>query len=241
VIATSKEIPTDYRIDFEDLITRYSPMLFRVALRRLRNIEDAEDAVQDALLSAYKYFGQFEGRSQVSTWLTRIVTNAALMKLRQYPRRETVSLDQTQESDLSTLADELRDEKPNPEAICAQTEMDEILRGAIDRLSPRLRSAIQLCELNGFSTQEAATALGISTAAMKSRAARGRASLNVLLGSVIGSRPAAETGPVMNHTSIVHGRHRLLEHGAPFAAAAGPVGQSAHDCNSDLVTPQSPE
>src|ERR1700680_1520443 len=82
--ATANQVFADYSIAFEDAISRYSSTLFRVALRRLRNIEDAEDAVQDALLSACKHIGQFEGRSQLSTWLTSIVTNTARMKLRQH-------------------------------------------------------------------------------------------------------------------------------------------------------------
>src|ERR1700739_3865276 len=90
--------------DFEGAISRYSPTLFRVALRRLRDIEDAEDAVQDALLSACKHIGQFEGRSQLSTWLTTIVSNVALMKLRRYSRHEMLSLDQQQENDGVALA-----------------------------------------------------------------------------------------------------------------------------------------
>src|ERR1700691_2881239 len=80
--ATANQAFADCPNALEDAISRYSPTLFRVALRRLRNVEDAEDAVQDALLSAYKHIGQFEGRSQLSTWLTTIVTNAARMKLR---------------------------------------------------------------------------------------------------------------------------------------------------------------
>jgi RNA polymerase sigma-70 factor (ECF subfamily) len=79
VSAISNQVFATYQNDFEGVISRYSPVLFRVALRRLGNVEDAEDAVQDALLSAHKHVGQFEGRSQLSTWLTRIVTNVALL------------------------------------------------------------------------------------------------------------------------------------------------------------------
>src|ERR1700693_5011606 len=79
--AITNQVFPDCPNDFEGAISRYSPILFRVALRRLRNIEDAENAVQDALLSGHKHTGRFEGRSQLSTWLTRIVTNVSLMKL----------------------------------------------------------------------------------------------------------------------------------------------------------------
>ena len=199
--ATSNQVFAEPLYDFEGIISRYSPVLFRVALRRLRNVEDAEDAVQDALLSAYKHIGQFEGRSQLSTWLTRIVTNAAGMKLRRYSRHETVSLDQNQESEATTLANELIDTRPNPESICAQSEVDATLRQALAQLSPKLRNAIQMRDLDCFSTREAANALGISTNALKSRVTRGRATLSLLLNGVIGTRPAAEgaAGPALLH------------------------------------------
>jgi RNA polymerase sigma-70 factor, ECF subfamily len=64
--STQNEVFAD-QVDLGGVASRYSPMLFRIALRRLRNVEDAEDAVQDALLSAYKHIGQFEGRSQLSS------------------------------------------------------------------------------------------------------------------------------------------------------------------------------
>jgi RNA polymerase sigma-70 factor (ECF subfamily) len=194
VSATINQVFAEHLNDFEGVISSYSPVLFRVALRRLRNVEDAEDVVQDALLSAYKHIGQFEGRARLSTWLTSIVTNTAGMKLRQHSRHETVSLDLHHENDGAKLANELRDVRPNPETICAQTERDESLRQALAQLSPKLRDAIQMRDLDGFSTQEAANALGISTNALKSRLARGRANLSLLLNEVIGKRPAAAAG-----------------------------------------------
>jgi len=186
--------------DLEGVISNYSPVLFRVALRRLRNVQDAEDAVQDALLSACKHIGQFEGRSQLSTWLTSIVSNAAGMKLRQISRLETVSLDQSvgKENDGATFANKLKDVRPNPENICAKNEMDETLRRALAELSPKLRDAIQMY-LDGISTREAAKALGISTHAVKSRVRRGRSMLNLLLTR---SGKAPQAAPFVNATSV---------------------------------------
>ncbi len=198
VSVSANQVCADYRNDFEGAITRYSPILFRVALRKLRNIEDAEDAVQDALLSAYKHIGQFEGRSQLSTWLTSIVTNVALMKLRRYSRHEILPLEQNDEGDCTALARELKDARPNPEAICAQAELDEKLRRALEQLSPKQRSAIQMCELDGFSTREAANALGISTNTLKSRVSRARGNLGVLLRDVSGSHQVTDDAPVVD-------------------------------------------
>jgi RNA polymerase sigma-70 factor (ECF subfamily) len=155
--------------------------------------------VQDALLSAYKHMGQFEGRSQLSTWLTSIVTNTAGMKLRQHLRHEMVSLDQNQENDGATFTNKLKDSRPNPETICAKKEMHETLRRALAQLSPKLREAIQMRDLDGFSMQETASALGISTNALKSRVARGRATLSLLIHKFVAANEAAEpaAGPAL--------------------------------------------
>ena len=83
----------------ETLFRRYQRPLFQTALRVLGNAEDAEDALQDGLLSAYRNLKRFEGRSQFSTWLTRIVINAALMKRRSAKARPAVSLDETHHED----------------------------------------------------------------------------------------------------------------------------------------------
>jgi RNA polymerase sigma-70 factor, ECF subfamily len=222
VSAATNQVFADHLNDFEGTISRYSPVFFRVALRRLRNVEDAEDAVQDALLAACKHIGQFEGRSRLSTWLTSIVTNTTGMKLRQHLRYETVSFDQNQENDGATLANKLKDARPNPETICAQREMNETLRQALAQLTPKLRDAIQMRDLDGFSTREAASALGISTNALKSRLSRARATLSLHLGEVIGTRPATGTGPVVNRAGVVRSRRRSIGYLEASTAAAGP-------------------
>jgi RNA polymerase sigma-70 factor (ECF subfamily) len=182
--------------DFEGVVSRYSPVLFRIAVRRLRNAEDAEDAVQDALLSAIKSLGQFDGRSQLSSWLTRIVINAALMKLRSRSRRETVSFDQSTEDGSVNLANRIVDARPNPEAVYAQTEMDENLRGALQQISPKLRIAFQMRELAGMSSLETANALGISVNTLKSRITRARAALSSHLDKVHSARRQGEPGSI---------------------------------------------
>src|SRR5260370_42487908 len=83
----------------EALFRRYHRPLCQTALRVLGNTEDAEDALQDGLLSAYRNLKRFEGRSQFSTWLTRIVINAALMRRRSAKARPAVSLDETPRED----------------------------------------------------------------------------------------------------------------------------------------------
>ena len=177
--SAADEIFSEHHREFESVAARYSPVLFGVALRRLRNVEDAEDAVQEALLSAYKHFGQFEGRSQLSSWLTRIVIKAAGMKLRGRCRREVISLDQTAGDGAAALVNELADAGPTPEHICEQTERQEMLRKALAQISPKLRAAFQMREIAGLSAREAADALRITKNTLKSRISRARAAVGL--------------------------------------------------------------
>ena len=186
--STLNELSADQEIDLGGVASRYSPMLFRIAFRRLRNVEDAEDAVQDALLSAYKHIGQFEGRSHLSSWLTRIVINAAGSKLRKRPRQEIVSLDQAWGDGETTLANELVDARPSPETICRQSEMEELLGRALADTSPKLSLAFQMREIAGFSTREVAGALKIKPSTLKSRVNRARSAVRLYVGRANGAR-----------------------------------------------------
>ncbi|MBZ5702496.1 MAG: sigma-70 family RNA polymerase sigma factor, partial [Acidobacteriia bacterium] len=136
----------------ETLFRRYQRPLFQTALRVLGNAEEAEDAVQDGLLSAYRNLKRFEGRSQFSTWLTRIVINAALMRRRSQKSRPAVSLDDTTHEDALSVAERFADDAPNPEQVFAGTELREMIRENLDELSPLLRTAFVLREVEGYST-----------------------------------------------------------------------------------------
>jgi len=175
----------DRHVEFENVVARYSPALLGVAFRRLQNVEDAEDAVQDALLAAYRQIGQFEGRSQMSSWLTRIVINAAGMRLRSRCYGQVVSLDQTTEDGSGALVNELMDAGPTPEGICQQAEWDEMLERALTQL----RDAFQIREVAGLSTREAADALKITRNTMRSRISRARLAVSSYIEKVSGMRP----------------------------------------------------
>lgn len=167
--------------NFGATLTRYLPMLYRVALRQLGNHEDAEDAVQDALLCAFKHISQFENRSHISTWLYRIVINSARMQVRRQRNRKFLHLDEMSEDDSGKCAYQLVDSGLNPEQACFRAELHENVQQLISELPPRLRDAIELRHINGLSTDESAWARGITQSAMKSRAKRGRTQLSVLL------------------------------------------------------------
>jgi RNA polymerase sigma-70 factor, ECF subfamily len=154
--------------------------LYNVAFSLLRNREDAEDAVQDALLSAYLNLQAFEGRARFSTWLTRIVLNSALMKRRRLRKHLQVSFRGNDAYDATALP-EIVDTRPNPEEACALAETRGQLRCGLERLSPALRSAFYLTDVRQLSTSDAAKAAGIKISAIKSRAVRARGRLASLL------------------------------------------------------------
>jgi RNA polymerase sigma-70 factor (ECF subfamily) len=166
----------------ETLFRRYHRPLFQTALRVLGNAEDAEDALQDGLLSAYRNMKRFEGRSQFSTWLTRIVINAALMKRRSAKARPAISLDDTQHEDEIPPSERFADGGPNPEQVYAGTEIREMIDENLEELSPLLRSAFVLREVQGYSTGEAAKKLGVTENTLKARLWRARHQLAERLG-----------------------------------------------------------
>jgi RNA polymerase sigma-70 factor (ECF subfamily) len=162
--------------ELDCVVTRHLPMFYKRAFRFLGNAPDAEDAVQDALLSAYRHLGQFRGQAQLSTWLMTIVTNAALMQLR---RRHSgyFSLDHEHEEDGLSFSERLSDSKPNPEEVCSTMEARHRLVEGIQRLSPKLRRTFQLRDIDGLTTKEAAHALRVPQGTVKARLARARAKL----------------------------------------------------------------
>jgi RNA polymerase sigma factor (sigma-70 family) len=155
---------------FNTLTERYRPQLFRVAHRITRSIEDAEDAVQDTLLSAFLHVRDFDGRSGFGTWLTRIAINSALMNLRKKKRT-------SRDSGTDGPHYEITDHQPNPEMRYAQSEEEAILEKAIESLRPTLRVALQIQRLQEQSMRETAEAIGISLAAAKTRLFHARAAL----------------------------------------------------------------
>jgi len=160
------------------IFVHYSSRLFRAAFLLLRNKEDAEDALQDGLINAYIHLNSFQGRSLFSTWLTRIVMNAALMALRRRRARPETSLGECQEGGVEDHRPARAvDCRPNPEQACAAMEAKQIVEKHIDQLSARSRIVFRLREVKGLSTKEAREVLGISEGVVKSRLFRARGQL----------------------------------------------------------------
>jgi RNA polymerase sigma-70 factor, ECF subfamily len=190
------DVPAAQKVTREpqDAFSRYLPLLHRTAYRYLGDVADAEDAVQDALLSAYKHLDQFKGQAQMSTWLVAIVSNCALMQLRKRQRRIHVSLDeQFGDEEGYTISERLVHFGPSPEEEYRKVELHERIMPLLKELSPSLRRAFQLRDLDGLTTREAAQILGVVDGTVKAQVARARAKLARLLRRALDAKPRSST------------------------------------------------
>jgi len=165
----------------DKLFTDHAARLYRTAFAMLRNKEDAQDAVQDGLCSAYAKLRSFQGRSSFSTWLTRIVINSALMSRRRKRARPEASLDETLDNRAGRLAHRIIDRRPGPEEICSVTEIDGLVEEEVRRLPVEIQRTFRLREVHGLSTTESIRALGIRENTFKSRIHRARRKVKVAL------------------------------------------------------------
>jgi RNA polymerase sigma-70 factor, ECF subfamily len=162
----------------QDVLSLRLPSFYRCAFRLLGNAADAEDAVQEALLAAYKHINQFRGQSQISTWLTAIVRNCALMQLRKRPRQTYIPLDEEfGEEQARSVWEGLGDERPSPEEEFRNSELTARLRKCTALLSPTLRRTFQLRVMDGLSILETARILGVPHGTVKAQLARARAKI----------------------------------------------------------------
>lgn len=182
------------------------PFLYRSAYRLLSNSADAEDAVQDALLSAYIHLHQFKGRAQMSTWLSSIVLNCARMQLRRRSRHAHVSIDAPiGEIFPLGVSERLQDDRPNPEEEHRASELSARLTRFYRRLSPTLRRTLQLRDIDGLSIRETAEILGVPCGTVKAQSTRARKKLKEWV--AVAHRPKSERMSkrinVMPHSSAL--------------------------------------
>ena len=159
---------------FQEIEKLYSPRLYKRILSITRNHEDAEDALQDTFLRAFVAIESFEGRSLFSTWITRIAINSALMSLRRRRTHFAVSLQEQTESGEEVYSLDICDTAPNPEEICDLKQRTDRIFSAIERLDPKLRSAIGICISKECSMKEIACTLNVSLPTVKARLYRAR-------------------------------------------------------------------
>src|SRR5258707_4354184 len=164
--------------ELQRVLSLYLPSFYRCALRVLGNRDDAEDAVQEALLAAYKHLHQFRGQSQMSTWLTTIVCNCARMQLRKRLRQVHVPLEEQIGGDEgSFICERVADARPSAEDECRNSELAAHLRKCTTLLSPSLRRTFQLRVVDGLSILETAEVLGVPQGTVKAQLARARRKL----------------------------------------------------------------
>jgi RNA polymerase sigma-70 factor (ECF subfamily) len=182
----------------QELFLTSRKRFIQIAYRILGNRDDAEDAVQDAFLSACRHLREFEGRSALTTWFTRIVMNAALMVRR---KRKNAAAWASHETDaaMSVFAETVADIQPNPELAYSKAESFKILETCLQELNPRLREAVSMTYYDELSGTEASVALGISLTTYKARLFRGRRLLQQRATPMtrVNSHQTKETDPAM--------------------------------------------
>jgi RNA polymerase sigma-70 factor (ECF subfamily) len=191
---------------FGELVRRHRDRLWAVALRTLGDREEAADAVQDALVSAYRAAHTFRGQSAVTTWLHRITVNACLDRARKAAVRRTSPLDDTER------LEKLLEPHESAEAPAERQDLHRELLAALSTLPAEQRAALVLVDMQGYPVAEAARILEVPTGTIKSRCARGRARLLPMLTHL-------RTGPGDNPGSD-RGRNRTQ--GTPVPPAAEP-------------------
>lgn len=192
------------RYAFAELFHRHRDRLWAVALRTLADREEAADALQDALLSAHRAAARFRGDSAVTTWLHRIVVNACLDRARRRQAHPTVPLPDGNRAE----PDRPAAAEPAAPAVDHDTALD--VREALNHLPEEQRAALILVDVQGYPVAEVAAILGVAEGTVKSRCARGRAKLAVVLGHLRGREGNPQSGSRVR-TSTAQARTASVE------------------------------
>ncbi|MFT4215996.1 MAG: RNA polymerase sigma factor SigM [Micropruina sp.] len=161
---------------FNRLVERHADRLWNVAIRVMNRPEDADDALQDAMISAFRRAADFRGDAAVTTWLHRIVVNACLDRLRRMAVWKSEPLPDDPERSLHFACT-----RDDPETAAVRAGIADEVTAALGRIGPDQRAALVLVDLEGYSMDQAARILGCAPGTVKSRCSRGRAKLAVLL------------------------------------------------------------
>jgi RNA polymerase sigma-70 factor, ECF subfamily len=182
---------------FSELYNGYARVLYRRVLSITRNHEDAEDALQEAMLHAYAALDTFEGRSRLNSWLTRIAINSALMILRRRRTRAEVSFEPLLPGEDEASEFEVKDCRPDPEQVYEMAERRRSVLRSIETLKPALRAVLQFQVSQGLSMHEIAQTLDVSVATVKARLHRARKRLT--------ERDLNHLRPARRSTRVHHG------------------------------------
>jgi len=183
---------------FGVLFTRHRDRLWGVALRTMGNPEDAADALQDGMISAFRRAESFRGEAQVTTWLHRIIVNACLDRLRAQRIRAADALPDDLEEYAGRGSLSTADQSPDPEDAALRAERREAVLAALATLPLDQRAALILVDMEGYPVADVAQMLDCAVGTIKSRCSRGRARLAGVLGLLVDQPP---TRPPGNHPS----------------------------------------
>jgi RNA polymerase sigma-70 factor (ECF subfamily) len=177
--ALAERIAGGDQLAFEAVMRKYNGKLFRIARSILRDDSDAEDVLQDAYLDAYRHIGDFRGGSELSTWLTRIVINQALMRVRKERRRSSIvpfrsALVHETDGPEVQVPDQ---QSESPSASVLRAETRRMLERRIDELPVAFRTVFIMREVEEMSVEETARCLSITPATVRTRLFRARALL----------------------------------------------------------------
>jgi RNA polymerase sigma-70 factor, ECF subfamily len=173
---------------FEPLVRKHERRVFRVTLAVLGNVEDAEEAMQDAFVKAFRHLDQFRRESRFTTWLTRIAVNEALQK--RQSRKETVSLDESRGVEETCAPRRFEPWRADPEKAYGRQELRQIIEAAIRALPAIYREAFVLRDIEEMTAEEAAEAVGITVPALKSRLLRARLMIRETLAASLEEPPS---------------------------------------------------
>jgi RNA polymerase sigma-70 factor, ECF subfamily len=196
------------QLAYAELCRRHHKKILRIVLRITRNLDDAEDVLQDSWMRAFIHIGTFDGRSAFSTWLTRIAINSALMTLRRRRRQNELSLDDPVDPGRPGPTEMLEPSR-NPEERCLEAERLELVRQAIMRLPSKLRSAVEIRQSQDGTVGELAMLTGVSLPTMKSRLMRARCKLREPLSKVMKGIPAPSASHRPKGTNAMRKTSRL--------------------------------
>jgi RNA polymerase sigma-70 factor (ECF subfamily) len=231
---------------FGVLFGRHRDRLWAVALRTTGNPEDAADALQDAMISAFRRAETFRGDAQVTTWLHRIVVNACLDRIRRAKVRAVQALPDDLEEYAARGEVLAADRSGDPELAAERADLRSQVLDALEELPPDQRAALVLVDMQGYPVEEAARILDCPTGTVKSRCSRGRARLAGVLGHLApaaagppvpgstprprpGHAPASGTDPPVVPSKSTTGPHERAPGGTPTTTGrAGPERSGQH-------------
>jgi RNA polymerase sigma-70 factor (ECF subfamily) len=178
---------------FEELVGRTEVRSYRLAMRHVHNESDAQEILQESYLAAWRNLPTFEGRSQFSSWMYRIVANASLMRLRRRRRHPEIAIQEVSLTELDQAMEEATYPSPSRDYRCERpdqqiqsAELLQRIRVAVESLPEKLRDVFLLRHVLEVSTGDAAARLGVSPPAAKTRLHRARTELRQSLGEYIG-------------------------------------------------------